>query len=184
MTNLTAQLEALLFIYGEPLDFRKITKILKIETAELEKAIEFLEKELNRDDRGLFLVRNEEKIQLTTKPSFGKLLEEVVKREFSEDLSTASLETLTIIAYAGPISRINIDYIRGVNSSFILRSLLLRGLVDRAPDPERPNAYVYRASFDSLKHLGISKVEDLPEYAKYKTLVSDFIKPVEKNDQI
>ncbi|OGY62357.1 MAG: SMC-Scp complex subunit ScpB [Candidatus Harrisonbacteria bacterium RIFCSPHIGHO2_01_FULL_44_13] len=171
--NLIAQLEALLFIYGEPLDFKKIAKILNTEAVEVREAAEVLKKDLSQNNRGLFLILNDGKIQLTTKPVFGKFLEEVAKKEFVEDLTPASLETLAIVAYTGPISRIHIDYVRGVNSSYILRSLLLRGLINRSLDPEGSNAYLYNASFDLLKHLGIAKIEDLPEYNKYKELIKN-----------
>ena len=86
-------------------------------------------------------------------------------------MTSAALETISIIAYAGPISRADIEYIRGVNSSFTIRNLLLRGLVERTIDPKRSNAYVYTASFDLIKRLGLSKVEELPDYAKYKQTV-------------
>jgi len=97
-------------------------------------------------------------------------MEEFIKDEFREDLTPASLETLSLISYLGPVSRAQIDYYRGVNSSFILRSLLMRGLVERYNDPQRANVYLYQASFDLLKYLGISRVEDLPEYEKFRTM--------------
>jgi segregation and condensation protein B len=87
-----------------------------------------------------------------------------------EDLSPASLETLAIVAYKGPINRIEIDNIRGVNSSFILRSLLIRGLIDRQIDAHRANAYSYKPSFDLIRKLGIDSLEQLPDYEKFKTL--------------
>jgi len=84
------------------------------------------------------------------------------------------LETLSVIAYNGPIARSTVDYLRGVNSGYIMRNLLVRGLINRRPDPERPYIFLYDVSFDFLKHLGLSKKEELPEYDKYKDLSEKF----------
>ncbi len=174
-----AELEALLFIHGEPLTFKKIQAVLDIKPAELDDLIGEFKKQLDSESRGLSLLSDTEKIQLVTKPQFGKILEKFVKEELSEDLSPASLETLAIVSYFAPISRAKIEYLRGVNSSFILRSLLLRGLVERYPDPDRMNAFLYRLTFDLLKHFGVGKQESLPDYEKYK----DLLKKFEENEE-
>lgn len=178
--KLSAELEALLFIYGEPLEIKKLTKILNIKESELQEALLLLETDLNREERGLSLIQDKNKIQLATKPEFAKLLESITKQEFTELLTPAALETLSIVTYAGPITRADIEYIRGVNSSFILRSLLMRGLVEREADLKRSNAYVYKASFDLLRHLGLSKIEDLPDYQKYKEIVLNLHQKLEQ----
>lgn len=175
--NLIAALEALLFIYGEPLTFKKIAETLGCELTEAQTAAQQLAEDLKNESRGLFLVSDKDKVQLTAKPDFGKLLEDVIKSEMAENLTPATLETLSIVAYAGPLSRAEIDYIRGVNSSFILRNLSIRGLIERSADPKRGNAYVYSPSFDLLKFLGVSKSEDLPEYLKFNELVKKNEKP-------
>lgn len=169
--KLIAQLEALLFIYGEPLSYKKIVQILKTKEDEVRTAVKELEIALMQSDRGLSLVSDQEKVQLVTKADFKNIAEEIIKEELNENLTLAALETLSIIIYSGPISRAELDYIRGVNSSFILRNLLIRGLVERSPDPKRTNAFIYNPSFEFLKHLGISKREDLPEYQKFQDLI-------------
>lgn len=169
-----AKLEALLFIQGEPLTLKKIAVVLELEKGEVEKIVEELKKQLEEDSRGLTLVSDGEKVQLATKPQFGKILEDFVKEELSEDLTPASLESLAIVAYFGPISRARIEYVRGVNSIFILRSLLLRGLVERFPDPDRPNAFLYRPTFEAWRHLGMKGKEDLPDFGKYEELLRKF----------
>ena len=173
MENLLSKIEAVLFAYGEPISIERLGKILKINPAELESALKDMETELSRQERGIVLIKNVGKIQLATKPELTGLLEGIIKQEFTEDLTPAALETLSIIAYAGPISRADIEYIRGVNSSFTMRNLLLRGLAERTIDPKRANAYIYTASFDLIKRLGILKVEDLPDYEKYKQMVKN-----------
>lgn len=175
--NLIAAVEAILFVYGEPLEIKRIAKIIGADEKEVKTALDEFAKKLEEDNRGLTLIRGEsgpawEKVQLATKKEFTPLLENFIKEEFKENLSPASLETLSLIAYLGPIPRSEIDYYRGVNSSFILRSLLLRGLIDRFPDPKRGNAFLYQPSFDLLKYLGLSKVEEMPEYDKFKAMIA------------
>jgi segregation and condensation protein B len=181
--TIISKLEALLFIYGEPIETKKLAKILDEKEADVTVGLEELEKELVRSERGLMLLKDKGNVQLVTKPEFSKLLEEITKQEFTEALTPAALETLSIIAYAGPITRADVEYIRGVNSSFTIRALLMRGLIEREVDPKRSNAYVYSTSFELLRHLGLSKNEDLPEYKKYKDLVSMLHHALDQKDQ-
>lgn len=182
-TNLLAELEALLFIYGEPMDFKKIAKTLKITEEEARGATGLLAEELRGDQRGLFLVRDKEKIQLTTKPDFSGLLETVIKEELNENLTPAALETLSIVAYAGPLTRAELEYIRGVNSTFTVRNLLIRGLIERAPDPKRGNVFLYGPSLEFLKHLGVAQAGELPEYEKFKSLIEKMRTPEVTNEK-
>lgn len=177
MNSLMPQLEALLFIYGEPMEFKKIAKTLKATEEEVKGAADLLAEALRGDQRGLFLVRDKEKIQLTTKPDFSSLLETVIKEELNENLTPAALETLSIIAYAGPLTRAELEYIRGVNSTFTVRNLLIRGLIERAPDPKRGNVFLYSPSLEFLKHLGVAQAGDLPEHAKFKALIEKMRTP-------
>ncbi len=166
-------LEALLFIYGEPLELKKVAQTLGLKVEEVAAAAEALRQSLKARQSGLQLMQNGTQIQLTTSSLFAGLLEKVVKSELSENLTPAGLETLAIISYAAPISRAEIDYIRGVNSSFILRNLLLRGLIERSNDPQRGNAYVYGPSFDFLRYVGVSKADELPDYQKFRDLAKN-----------
>ena len=170
--EITSKLEALLFIYGDPLEIKKAAKILGASPDEIASAVKDLQAALAASDRGLTLVEHDGSLQLATKPEFGQLLQTVLKAELNEALSPASLETLSIVTYAGPVSRAEIDYIRGVNSSFTVRALLLRGLITRETDPQRANAYLYKPSIDLLHHLGVSRTEELPEFERFKAAAS------------
>ncbi len=181
--NKIAELEALLFVHGEPLTLKKIAAVLELEKEEARKTIEELKTQLEEESRGLCLVSDGEKIQLVTKPQFGKILEDFVKEELSEELTPASLEALAVVAYFGPISRARIEYLRGVNSIFILRSLLLRGLVERFSDPESQNAFLYRPTFEAWRHLGLKGKEDLPDFEKYRELLRAFEAQEEKKEE-
>ena len=172
---LVAALEALLFVHGDPLDVKKIASVLKAGEQDIEGAIALLAGHLDQADRGLILVRQESRVQLATKPTFSSLVEHLVKDEFEEKLTPAALETLSLIAYLGPISRSRVDYMRGVNSSYSVRNLLMRGLVEKTTDPQTPHVTAYRVSLDLLKHLGVASIEDLPDYQKYNTISSDTV---------
>jgi segregation and condensation protein B len=81
-----------------------------------------------------------------------------------EGLSKAALEVLSIVAYKGPISRAEIESIRGVNCSFTLRSLMMRGLLERIDNPKDGRGYLYKISFEFMKKLGIESIDKLPDY--------------------
>lgn len=182
MNQKLAELEALLFIHGEPISFKKIGSVLQIDDNECASLVAEMKKTLENDGRGLQLVvggaagkdQDETKVQLATKPEFNTILENFVREELSEDLTPASLEALSIIAYLGPISRARIEYLRGVNSLVILRSLMIRGLIERVPDPERATGYLYQPTFDLMKQLGLQGKEDLPEFARFQDLLKVF----------
>ena len=173
-TNHLAALEALLFIHGEPVPLKKISVVLDIsEDAARALVLEYKQR-LADESRGLTLLEERDRIQLTTRPEHAKILEQFVRSELSEELTPAALETLAIVAYFGPISRVRIDYQRGVNSTFMLRSLLLRGLVERFPDPAHANSYLYAPSFELLRYLGTDAQANLPEFAKFRSLLERF----------
>jgi segregation and condensation protein B len=169
--SLDAKLEAILFIYGEPLSLQTAAKILQVSLEEIRAARAVLEKRLLGSGSGLTLLTHGENMQLVTKPAFAQFTEAILKSELQEELTPAALETLSIIAYAGLVSRSIIDYIRGVNSSFILRSLLIRGLIERSLDPGHGNAYRYAPSFELLRHFGLSRFEELPDFSRLNGLL-------------
>lgn len=175
--NLAGRLEAVLFIYGEPLEVKKIAKILGADEESVKTALRELNEVYRAENRGLHLIFSDNRVQIATKPEFGKLIQGFIKEEFQETLTPAALETLAIILYAAPIPRSVIDYIRGVNSSFILRALLLRGLVERANDPQKPQTYIYKPSFELLRHLGVSEIQELPDYQRFREIVQKLMSP-------
>lgn len=175
MGEFQAKLEAILFQYGEPMSIKKITKLLDMEQSDFEKRLSEWNRILDESPaRGLTLMQKEDKIQLVTKPNLHSLMQKLIHEEFREELTPAGIETLAVIAYLGPIPKSTIDYIRGVNSSFTLRNLLVRGLIERQIMSEKSNVYHYRITFDFLKHMGLKRAEELPEYEKYSNLLKEF----------
>jgi segregation and condensation protein B len=170
--NLSAQIEAILFWKAEPVSIKKLAQLLNIDTSSIKTAINELEQSLK--GRGLTLVQTDEEVMLGTSKELSPLIEQLTKEELTRDLGKAGLETLSIILYQGPISRADIDYIRGVNSQFILRNLLIRGLIERVDNPKDARSFLYKTTLELLSHLGLSKIEDLPEYEKVKKDIEDF----------
>ncbi|QQG45301.1 MAG: SMC-Scp complex subunit ScpB [Candidatus Sungiibacteriota bacterium] len=166
MTNLKSIIETLLFIYGEPLALEKLIKIAKNKKEAVLEALSGLKKDY--EGRGLTLLEKDNTYQLGSNPANAKYVEDLVKSEFTEELSRAALETVSIVAYKGPLTRAQIEYVRGVNSSFTLRNLLMRGLVERIENPKDARSFLYRVSFDFLKHLGLTKIGDLPQYEEFR----------------
>ncbi len=174
LPNIEGRLEAVLFLYGEPVKIKKLAETLGIKESSAEEHLEILQNRLQGIDRGLILIRSGDRVQLVTKPSLKDILSKAVQDDLDTGLTPASMETLSIIAYLGPCRRSLIDHIRGVNSSFILRSLMVRGLIERSQDPQRPNAFIYQVTFDFLKHMGLDSRESLPDYEKYRDFAALF----------
>lgn len=160
-----AGLEALLFISGEPVSAPRLATLLGIDRAVLNQEVIALKQRYEENvHSGLMLIEHDGKIELATKPAGATLIESLTKSTLQESLSKAALEVLSIIAYRGPIARAEIEAIRGVNCSYTLRALLLRGLIGREGNPDDARGYVYRPTFAFLEHMGVSGVEDLPDY--------------------
>lgn len=172
--SLETQIEAILFYKSEPVSVSWIAEKVKKQEDEIRDALNSLERSLS--GRGIRLVREGENVALATSPEASKDVERITKEELSGDLGKASLETLTVVLYRGPIPKSGIDYIRGVNSSFILRTLLIRGLIERETNPKDKRTFLYRPSMDLLTHLGVARVEDLPEYQEVREEIAKFEK--------
>ncbi|MBI5140552.1 MAG: SMC-Scp complex subunit ScpB [Candidatus Vogelbacteria bacterium] len=172
-------IESVLFWKGEPISKKRLEEILIEKEATINSALDILEKRLIASS-GLVLLRNQDEVSLGTSPDASKMIETLTKDELEKDLGKASLETLTIVLYRGPISRSKIDNIRGVNSSFILRNLQIRGLIERQKDPKDERAFLYMPTTQLITYLGIGKIEDLPEYEPKNRLIEAGLEAVEK----
>lgn len=167
-------LVAILFYRGEAVTYDELAMVLSADTAEITSVIETVREQLQ--EFGLAIVENESSIELRTSAETSDLIERIRKEELSKDLGKAGLETLSIVLYRGPVTRADIDYIRGVNSTAILRNLLIRGLVEKIQNPEDQRSFLYRPSVELLSHLGIQSIRDLPEYGSIADELSLFEK--------
>ena len=177
--NLEQKIEALLFWKGEPVKFSYIEKITQESAENITAALKLLEERLSNSS-GLRLARLGEgdslEVCLVTAPQEKSFIAELAQQELQTDIGKAGIETLTIIAYMGPISRADIEYIRGVQSQFIIRNLLIRGLIEKKDDPQDERRSLYSPTFDLLAHLGITKIEDLPDFEKIRSEVLVYTK--------
>jgi segregation and condensation protein B len=164
--NLKSVVESILFSIGEPISIERLAKTVGKDRDSIKNIVQELEKDYETGNRGLRILIKNEEIQLASAPENSFYIEKLIKDELQEELTPASLETLAIVAYKGPLTRAEIEEIRGVNSSFILRNLLIRGLVERKGHPEDTRAYIYEISFNFLRKLGLKSVEELPDYKK------------------
>lgn len=172
--NQHAQLiEAFLFWKGEPVTVRELSKCLNLSLEVVEESLSAL---LEHSDRGIVLVKYGDKVTLGTHPDTSDVIEVLTKEELSKDLGKSALETLAIILYQGPVKRSQIDYVRGVNSQFILRNLLMRGLIDRAQDVQDERVFVYSPSLELLEHLGVKQISELPDFEKVIASLQSFEK--------
>lgn len=189
--NTTQQIiESLLFYKNEPVKFswlalRMNRKELEIRT-EIDAMIPYYE------NRGLTLLLSSEEVSLVTGIIGSEVISELSKNNEEKELSKQALETLSIIVYKGMITKSEIDYIRGVNSIFILRNLLIRGLILKQANPQDKRSPLYTISHDLLIFLGISDINELPDYkesiSKLKNLENEYYesegKPMDNDDTI
>ena len=161
--SLEARIEALLFVASAPVSLQQLAEALQCPLAEIEAGLDALE--TLYANRGLALQRHESRVQITTHPVAGELIERFLGLEASQRLSRAALEALAIIAYRQPVTRPGIDAIRGVNSDGVMKSLLSKGLIQevgRAEGPGRPILYGTTAAF--LQHFGLNSLDALPAF--------------------
>lgn len=164
-THLISALESVLFISGEPLASVRLAKIIGTDESTVTDSLQVLmERYANDETCGLMLIVKDSKVTLATKPENAVFVEALTKSSLQENLSKAALEVLSIVAYRSPISRAEIEAIRGVNCSFTLRNLLLRDLIERQDNPDDQREYVYFPTFRLLESLGLQSTGDLPDY--------------------
>jgi segregation and condensation protein B len=163
--NTKSKIESLLFISAKPMTARHLSDLIKKDVKEIKAAADELVEEYKNKDQGIQVIKNGSEYQMVSAPDNAKLIQEFIKDETTGELTRPSMETLTIIAYREPISKIDLDRIRGVNCALILRNLLLRGLIESNFDRKKNETY-YSITFDFIRFLGIHEVKELPDYER------------------
>lgn len=185
--SLSALLEALLFIAPVPVTPGQMATVLGVSTHQIEIAISELDALYTEsgDKRGLRIRLHRGRIQLTTAPQASATIEKFLGLDSTTRLSHAALEALAIIAYQEPVTRPQIDAIRGVNSDGVLKNLLSKGLIQevgRADAPGRP--FLYSITTDFLGHFGLSSLDELPPLEKSPEEIEDIDHPSDHSSQI
>lgn len=167
-TKTEVLIESVLFAAGDPVALGDLAKAVGVGKAELKKTLAAMSESYT--DRGLRLVADDRSAQLVTDPAAAETLGRFLQEELRGKLSKSALETLSIVAYRGPVTRPDIEQIRGVQSAQPLRTLAIRGLitdVGRKSEPGRP--ILYDVTLELYKHLGIGSREELPELPEAAT---------------
>lgn len=161
--DLSAMIEGILFYKSEPVKKSALASILGVSAEDIETALALLAERLRSG--GTRLVLTDTMAELVTAQELSDLIQSLRKDELKSDIGKAGAETLSIVLYRGPLTRAEIDRIRGVNSTFIVRNLLVRGLIERRDHPTDSRSFVYAATPMLLNHLGITRREELPDFS-------------------
>ena len=166
--NIKSQVESLLFLSPKPMTVKRLTEVSGAKKDEVSKALAELKGEYASRAGGTSLIEHQGSYQMTTSAENAEMVRNFLKEEQLGELTKPGLETLTIVAYRGPLTKAELEQIRGVNCSLILRNLMIRGLVDRREDKQRMQT-VYEATHDFLRYIGVTNVKELPDYEKLST---------------
>jgi segregation and condensation protein B len=159
------KIESILFISNKPLSVKQLADLVDVGKVEIETVLESLKEDYNKNNRGIKIIEYDNKIQMATSPESSEIIEKFLKQELTGEMTRPQLETLTIIAYRGPVTKMELEQIRGVNCSLILRNLLIRGLIESRLD-KKIQATVYNITTDFVKFLGLTEISQLPDYEK------------------
>ncbi len=162
--NIKSVLESLLFAWGEPLNINEISRILDMSTGSINHILEEMIITFNEDkDRGLVIQKFGNSYQITTKKENYEFIQSLLQTTVNKSLSTAAMETLSIIAYKQPVTKVEIELIRGVKCSNVIKGLLDKSLikeVGRLDKPGRPA--IYSTTDEFLRHFGLNSINELP----------------------
>ncbi len=176
--NLKAVIEGLLFVVGDDgLDLDEISKILEISKDDTKELIKELQNDYQSSDRGIRIDFLGDKLKLTTKKEHNMYYQKLLTTEDNNTLSQAALETLAIIAYNQPITRVKVDELRGISNNHIIRKLVAKGLIKeggRSNMPGRP--ILYETTSEFLDYFGLSSIDELPD-------MRDFLEEEEKETE-
>ncbi len=165
-TNIAAAIESILFVSGRPLEYDELRKLLDIDADALDAGLESLSRQLQSHERGIRLQRLGTQVQLVTAPENARYIAALLGLPMTARLTTAALETLAVIGYRQPITRAQIEAVRGVNSDRALASLIQHGLVieiGRAQTVGRPALFATTPEF--LQQFGLTSLDELPRPA-------------------
>ena len=164
MTELAKIIEAILFVSGEPVQLGAVARALEVTELEVSAAADELASDYDYNRRGICLKRFGSHIQLSTRPDYAPQIEKLLQPIQKQSLSQAALETLAVVAYKQPVTRLDIEAVRGVKCDYSVQSLMNKGLIEEVGRKEtlgRPILYGTTDAF--LSHFGLTSPEDLPQ---------------------
>jgi segregation and condensation protein B len=174
--DLSQKIEGVLFYKATPMKKAALAKLFEVAQEDIQNAIAVAGDRLSHS--GIRLLETDSEVELVTASELDGLLESVRREELKRDIGKAGAETLATILYRAPITRAEIDRIRGVNSSFILRNLLVRGLIERV---QEKSTWTFSPTPALYAHLGITKKQELPQYAQVLDTLEQFEASLEED---
>ncbi len=162
-------IEAILFMYGREISFTRIADLIGEPEDDVKAHVKKMQEDYELRNAGLRIMITNNIVQMVTHPDVSEVIESITKKEIEGPLTPVSMEVLSIIAYRGPIGKMDIEAIRGVNCSFTLRNLLRRGLIERVDNEAHKRSQSYHVTMDFLRILGVQSVQDLPEFIELST---------------
>jgi segregation and condensation protein B len=171
--NLAQKIESYLFVSGSRMSISELAHVFSVSKNDIENALSELQELLF--GHGIMLLRDGDICTLGTLSTSDEWFADIRKKELSTPLSKGAHETLAIILYQGSATKPEIDYIRGVNSQFMLRNLLIRGLIEKISDSTDKRITRYRPSIDTLKKLGITDINQLPNHDEYTNSINQLL---------
>jgi segregation and condensation protein B len=162
MDRLKSQILSILFVASKPVSLKELTDVLEITEDELKAAIAELVSQ--NTSSGIIVLAHNNKLQLSSNPDNSSAVKKFLSLELREKLTDAALETLAIILYKQPVSKAEIENIRGVNSQYSIRHLQIRGLIEKIPSPTDRRMQLYKTTLEFMQHLGIKNMNELPDF--------------------
>ncbi len=193
--NIECALEAVLFSLGEAVEIERLAQALEVREDEVKEAFEKLKSKYEKENRGIKLIEIDGSVQMCSNPDYFECIKRVTQIEKQAGLSSAALETLSIIAYNQPVTKGTIEFIRGVDCTYSVTRLLERGFIDelgRAETPGRP--ILYGTTMEFLRCFGLKSLEELPplpeketpvevEIGKPTDVIEEYVKENETNTE-
>jgi segregation and condensation protein B len=183
MDNLEAKIEALLAVSPRPLDMKKLAELTGSSKDEARQAVATLQTRLREMGSGVAVVHIDDEVRMGSAPETTETVKAFIKDETTGELTRPQLETLTVIAYRGPVSKAELEQIRGVNCTMIIRNLLMRGLVDERMEN---GVAQYSPSMEFMSFLGAASVAELPDYEALRRdkRIEDILELANKQEQV
>ena len=162
LQKLESQILSILFVASKPVALKELKNTLDIEESEIKQAIAQIV--ARNASSGIILLAHNDKLQLSSNPDHSPLVKKFLSLELREKLTDTALETLAIILYRQPVSKSEIENIRGVNSQYIIRHLLIRGLIEKTGSTSDKRVQLYKTTLEFMQHLGINDMKELPDF--------------------
>ena len=162
LSQLKSKILSILLVASKPVSVKELIEVLEVTEGEIKSAIADLVSQ--NQSSGIILLAHNSKLQLASNPDNSSVVKKFLSLELREKLSDAALETLAIIVYRQPVSKVEIENIRGVNSQYTLRQLLIRGLIEKIQSPSDKRMQLYKTTLEFMQHLGIKDMKDLPDF--------------------